>query len=132
LRGRRKAAVYKVVLLRTGIERVVYDTRFDRFLYARHIPLVHLAIASGHSRQYILKVRSSRLDPTVAAIRNLTAGCIAITGDEKITPLDLFDLAPDAKMIAAARERDEQHEGPDRRREIAARGHTYRRRRRST
>ena len=126
---KRKPAVYKTVPLGSGIDRVVYDTRFDRSLDARDIPPAHLAVASGHRRQYIHKVRSAEIEPTVKIIRDLTAGAIVIANDETITALDLFDLTPNAEAIAVARARDEANEGPARRHDLAVHGFTRRRKR---
>ena len=115
-RSRTRAPVHQVVPQSTGIDRVVYDTPFDRFLHDRDIVLSHLAATSNHSRQHILKTRSKEVEPTAGMIRAYTAACIAITGDETISPLDLFDLQPDAGEIAAARRRYEAHQRIARRR----------------
>ncbi|HTD84585.1 MAG TPA: hypothetical protein VK648_12440 [Gemmatimonadaceae bacterium] len=56
------------------------------------------------------------VEPTAGMIRAYTAACIAITDDETISPLDLFELQPDAEEIAAARRRYEQHQKVARRR----------------
>ena len=125
--SRVKARVYKIVELPNGIQRIVYDTKLDRFLLARAIPPRHLAVASGYSRQHLLRLRGGA-DPTAICIRKLTAACIAICGDPKIHPTDLFDLVPTADEIEVARESDRRSLGPERRRDIAATGHTYRRR----
>ena len=117
-----KAPVYKVVALPTRTSRVVYDTRFDRFLDTREIPPTRLALSSGRSRQHILRIRSGQLDPTVGVVRDLTAGCIAITGDLTISPEDLFEIAPDKTAISEARQRDEEQRRRPGRRRLAERG----------
>ena len=126
---RPKARVYRVIEHGGYPARVVYDTRLDRFLHNRNIPLTDLACAAVHSRQHLLRLRSLQLEPTLGVIRRLTAGCIAITGDPTITPDDLFELRPDANAIAEARKRDEMSHGPERRRDIALVGRTVRPRR---
>jgi len=125
-RSRGKARVLRVIELDGFAKRVVYDTRLDRFLDARNIPPSHLAVAADRSRQHVLRLRSNDLEPTLGVIRDLTAGCIAIAGDPAITPEDLFELAPSTDEIAEARNRDVLSEGPERRRDIARTGRTYR------
>jgi hypothetical protein len=117
---RKKAAVYKVVHAAvTGVPRIVYDSRLDRFLHARGIPIVHLARVSGHSRQHILRLRAKQVEATESVIRNLTAACIVITGDLAIKPDDLVEVTPTEDVIASARLRDERHRGAERRHRIS-------------
>lgn len=119
---RKKAGVHKIVgAAITGVRRVVYDSRLDRFLDARGIPITHLAFVSGHSRQHLLRLRSRQVEATETVIRHLTAACIVITGDATITPDDLVAVTPTAGDLADARDRDQLHKGPQRRHRIAAR-----------
>jgi hypothetical protein len=128
--GIRRAAVYRVIEISATVHRIVYDTRLDRFLDDRDIPSAVLADTAGYSRQYLLGLRSGAIEPTRKRIQVLTAACIVIADDPRITPDDLFEIVPGAAEIAEARARFEATNGVLRRQDLRATGRTVRRRQR--
>jgi hypothetical protein len=64
-------------------------TRLEMFLKTRGIKPAHLARECGYSRQYLLRVRFGRLQPTWPCVRAVTAACRRLSR-ESVLPRDLF------------------------------------------
>ncbi|HUP61300.1 MAG TPA: hypothetical protein VNA69_12855 [Thermoanaerobaculia bacterium] len=118
------AVVHRVETVSGTLTRIVFDTRFDRALDARDLPPTIVADAAGYSRQYMLRLRKEQIEPTLGAIRAITAACIVVAGDPTISANDLFAIAPDEDAIAAARNRFAATNGPKRLRDIRVTGRT--------
>lgn len=66
-------------------------TRLEAFLKGHGIKPAHLARECGYSRQYLLRLRLGRMDPTRRCIAAIVAACRRITR-RRVRATDLFDL----------------------------------------
>jgi hypothetical protein len=64
-------------------------TRLERFLRSHGIKPAYLARESGYSRQHLLRLRLSRIRPTIPCIATLVLATQRLTG-QRVTPDDLF------------------------------------------
>jgi hypothetical protein len=80
---------------------VTHRSRLERFLRSRGIKPAHLARESGYSRQFLLRLRLGRVQPTRCCIARLVQACRRLTR-EPVRARDLFDL-PSAALRAVER-----------------------------
>jgi hypothetical protein len=80
---------------------VARGTGLERFLRSRGIKPAHLARESGYSRQFLLRLRLGRVQPTRCCIARVVQACRRLTR-EPVRARDLFDL-PSAALRAVER-----------------------------
>lgn len=69
-------------------------TKLEVYLRSHGIKPIALGRESGYSRNFLLKVRGGRADPTRKCIAAITAACRRLSG-ERVRAADLFELDPD-------------------------------------
>ena len=71
-----------------------HPTRLEAFMNSRGIRPMALARASGYSRQYLLRVRKGRAEPSRLVIAAIVDACRKLS-HEPVKAADLFDLGGD-------------------------------------
>ncbi len=66
-------------------------TRLERFIIENGIKPAHLSVASGYSRQHLLRIRMGRTEPSRRCISAILAGMRRLTR-QNLTVLDLFEF----------------------------------------
>lgn len=66
-------------------------TPLERFIIWNDIRPAHLAVASGYSRQHLLRIRMGRMEPTRRCIAAIVAGIRSLTR-QHVSVLDLFQF----------------------------------------
>lgn len=66
-------------------------TKLESFLKSRGIKPAHLAMASGYSRQHLLRIRMGRMEPTRRCIAAIVGACRRLS-QEQVRSSELFDL----------------------------------------
>jgi hypothetical protein len=69
-------------------------TKLDAYLRSHGIKSVVLGRESGYSRNFLLRIRGGRAEPTRKCIAAITAACCRLSG-ERVRAADLFELDPD-------------------------------------
>ena len=72
-------------------QRHTFNTRLDRWLVAHKVKPVRLALESGYSRQHLLRIRKSEMEPTRACIAAIVLACRRLSG-VAVKASELFDL----------------------------------------
>ena len=80
---------------------IAQRSRLERFLRSRGIKPAHLARESGYSRQFLLRLRLGRFQPSRCCIARVVQACRRLTR-EPVRARDLFDL-PSAALRAVER-----------------------------
>jgi hypothetical protein len=66
-------------------------TKLEAFIKSRELKPAHVAVASGYSRQHLLRIRMGRMEPTRKCIKAVVAACRRLAR-EPVLASDLFDL----------------------------------------
>ena len=69
-------------------------TKLDAYLRSRRIRPIDLGRESGYSRNFVLRVRGGKAEPTRKCIAAITAACHRLSG-ERVRASDLFELDPE-------------------------------------
>jgi hypothetical protein len=77
---------------------IAQNSRLERFLRSRGIRPAHLSRESGYSRQFLLRVRLGRVQPTRCCIARVVQACRRLTRGP-VRARDLFDLPSAASRV---------------------------------
>jgi hypothetical protein len=75
-------------------KRRIFNTRLDRWLTAHKVKPARLALASGYSRQHLLRIRKSEMEPTRECIAAIVRAARGLSG-QPVKASELFDLGDD-------------------------------------
>jgi DNA-binding phage protein len=74
-------------------------TKLEAFLRNRGIMPSALARETGYSRQHLLRVRQGTEEPTRPCISRIVAACRRLSGDDHVSPTELFELEGEPEVL---------------------------------